>query len=156
MTFEERFSKISKKLINADLSKYSESFAIQITMDDEDCGGTFFAAFNDGAFRVEPYDYVDNTASVNVTADVLGKLVDKKTTVEAAIYDGVLSVNGNVNHVAMLFDGFEKKAPAKRTTTKKTATKKTAEKKEEKPAEKKPAAKKEPAKKATKTTKKTK
>lgn len=148
MTFEERFSKISKKLINADLSKYSESFAIQITMDDEDCGGTFFAAFDDGAFRVEPYDYVDNTASVNVTADILGKLVDKKTTVEAAIYDGVLSVNGNVNHVAMLFDGFEKKAPAKRTTTKKTATKK--------PAEKKPAAKKEPAKKATKTTKKTK
>ena len=148
MTFEERFSKISKKLINADLSKYSESFAIQITMDDEDCGGTFFAAFNDGAFRVEPYDYVDNTASVNVAADVLGKLVDKKTTVEAAIYDGVLSVNGNVNHVTMLFDGFEKKTPAKRTKTKKTATKKAEEKK--------PAAKKEPAKKATKTTKKTK
>lgn len=147
MTFEERFSKISKKLINADLSKYSESFAIQITMDDEDCGGTFFAAFNDGAFRVEPYDYVDNTASVNVTADVLGKLVDKKTTVEAAIYDGVLKVNGNVNHVAMLFEGIEKKAPAKRTTTK-TSTKKAEEKK--------PAAKKEPAKKATKTTKKTK
>ena len=147
MTFEERFSKISKKLINADLSKYSESFAIQITMDDEDCGGTFFAAFKDGAFRVEPYDYVDNTASVNVTADVLGKLVDKKTTVEAAIYDGVLKVNGNVNHVAMLFEGFEKKAPAKRTTTK-TSTKKAEEKK--------PAAKKEPAKKATKTTKKTK
>ena len=147
MTFEERFSKISKKLINADLSKYSESFAIQITMDDEDCGGTFFAAFNDVAFRVEPYDYVDNTASVNVTADILGKLVDKKTTVEAAIYDGVLKVNGNVNHVAMLFEGFEKKAPAKRTTTK-TSTKKAEEKK--------PAAKKEPAKKATKTTKKTK
>ena len=39
MTFEEKYTKLSKKLIKADTTKYSENFAIQITMDDEDCGG---------------------------------------------------------------------------------------------------------------------
>ena len=49
MTFIEKYTKISKKLIKADVSKYTENFAIQITMDDEDCGGTFFVAYIDGA-----------------------------------------------------------------------------------------------------------
>lgn len=135
MTFEERYKKLSKKLFEADMSKFNEDFAIQITMDDEDCGGTFFAAFADGAYRVEPYDYVDNTASVNVRADVLNKLIDKKITVESALYEGQLSVYGNTNHVAMLFDAIEKKTPTKKSAPKKTtvkketATQKTAEKK---------------------------
>ena len=136
MTFEEKYTKLSKKLFEADISKFNEDFAIQITMDDEDCGGTFFVAFADGAYRVEPYDYVDNTASVNVKSDVLGKLIDKKLTVESALYEGVLNVFGNTNHVAMLFDAIEKKTvtkkPAAKKTTpakKETATKKPAEKK---------------------------
>ena len=105
-------------------------------MDDEDCGGTFFVAFADGAYRVEPYDYVDNTACVNVKADALGKLIDKKLTVESALADALLNVNGNTNHVAMLFDAIEKKTVAKKTAVKKTtapkkesASKKTTEKK---------------------------
>lgn len=124
MTFEEKYTKLSKKLFGADISKFNEDFAIQITMDDEDCGGTFFAAFADGAYRVEPYDYVDNTASVNVMSAVLGKLIDKKLTVESALADALLSVNGNINHVAMLFDAIEKKTVAKKTAVKKETTKK--------------------------------
>ena len=137
MTFEEKYSKLSKKLFEADISKLNECFAIQITMDDEDCGGTFFVAFADGAYRVEPYDYVDNTASVNVMSAVLGKLIDKKLTVEMALNDGLLSVNGNINHVAMLFNSIKKKTVTRKATSKKeTATKKTAEKKTTKKKEK--------------------
>lgn len=131
MNFEERYSKVSKKLIKADTSKYSEDFAIQITMDDEDCGGTFFAAYIDGAYRVEPYDYVDNTANINLTADVLNKLIDKKITVEGAVYDGVMNVNGNLNHVIMLFNAFEEKPVPKKPAAKKTS-KTTVEKKAKK------------------------
>lgn len=133
MTFEEKYTKLSKKLFEADILKFNEDFAIQITMDDEDCGGTFFAAFADGAYRVEPYDYVDNTACINVNADVLGKLIDKKLTVESALCDGLININGNTSHVAMLFDAIVKKTAAKKTvaktTKKETTTKKTAEKK---------------------------
>lgn len=174
MTFEEKYGKISKKLIKADISKFAENFAIQITMDDEDCGGTFFVANIDGAFMVEPYDYVDNTVNINIMSATLEKLIDKKLTVDEAFEADMIAANGNTNHVVMLFDGFEKKvrkAPAKKAAPKaeekagpKKTAKKPAEKKETKKAEpkaepkkeevkkeeaKKPAVKKETAKKAT-------
>ena len=137
MTFEEKFGKLSKKLIKADTSKFGGSFAIQITMNDEDCGGTFFAAYSDGVYRVEPYNYFDNTASVNVLAETLEKLTDKKLTVEEALEQGILFIDGSVDHVIGLFNGFEKKkTAAKKTAAKKPAAKKTAAKKTAKKAEK--------------------
>ncbi len=130
MIFTEKYSKISKKLIKADISKYSENFAIQITMDDEDCGGTFFVKFMDGAFMVEPYDYVDNTVNINIMAATLDKLVDKKLDVYEAFEKGLIRANGNTNHLAMLFEGFEKKVrkPATKKTVVKAETKKTVKK----------------------------
>lgn len=149
MTFKQKFGKISKKLVKADTSKFDQNFAIQITMDDEDCGGTFFVAYIDGAYRVEPYDYVDNTASVNIMSDKLEKLIDKELSASDLASDSVMRVEGNVNHVISLFEAFEKKAvkkPAAKKTVKKVEKK--VEKKEEKPV-KKETAKKEPVKKAT-------
>lgn len=142
MTFVEKFGKISKKLEKADISKFSENFAIQITMDDEDCGGTFFVAYGDGAYSVQPYDYFDNTANINIMSATLEKLIDKKISVDEAFAADTVSVNGNADHIVMLFDAFEKKvrkAPAKKTAPK---TEKKAE--DKKPAKK--AEKKEPAK----------
>ncbi len=143
MTFTEKYAKISKKLIKGDISKYSEDFAIQITMDDEDCGGTFFVAYVDGAFMVEPYDYVDNTVNINIMAATLEKLVDKKITVDEAFENDLIRANGNTNHIVMLFDGFEKKerkSPTKKAsvkTEKKEEIKKTEKKAEPKAADKK-------------------
>ncbi len=164
MTFEEKYSKISKKLIKADITKYTENFAIQITMDDEDCGGTFFVAYVDGAYKVEPYDYVDNTANINIMAATLEKLIDKKVTVDEAFEADAIAANGNADHVVMLFEGFEKKvrkAPAKKAAPKaekkaepKKTTKKAAEKKEAKKDEPKKDEAKKPAAKKTTTKKK--
>lgn len=163
MTFIEKYDKLSKKIIKADITKYTENFAVQITMDDEDCGGTFFVAYIDGAFKVEPYDYVDNTVNINIMASTLEKLIDKKVSVDEAFEADAIAANGNADHIVMLFEGFEKKvrkAPAKKAAPKaeekaepKKTTKKAAEKKETKKAEpkkedaKKPAAKKTTAKK---------
>lgn len=138
MTFIEKFGKISKKLEKADISKFTEKFAIQITMDDEDCGGTFFVAYRDGAYFVQPYDYVDNTVNINILADTLEKLIDKKISVDEAFATDLISVNGNANHIVMLFDAFEKKVrktPAKKSATK--AEKKADDKKSVKKVEKK-------------------
>lgn len=135
MTFEEKYTKLLKKLIKADTTKYSENFAIQITMDDEDCGGTFFVAYIDGVYRVEPYDYVDNTVCVNVLASTFEKLVDKKVDIDEAFEADAIAVSGNADHIVMLFEGFEKKV-------RKTPAKKTAEKAEDKKPAKKTASKK--------------
>lgn len=132
MTFAERYDKISKNLIKADISKYTENFAIQITLDDEDCGGTFFVAFNDGTYRVEPYDYVDNTASMNILALDLNKLADKRLDVKKAMEDGIVTVKGNVEHIIMFFDGFSPKPAAKKETPKKEGPKKAPAKKAKK------------------------
>ncbi len=164
MTFEEKYGKIAKKLIKADITKYTENFAIQVTMDDEDCGGTFFVAYLDGAYKVEPYDYVDNTVNINIMAATLEKLIDKKITVDEAFEADAIVANGNADHIVMLFDGFEKKvrkAPAKKSAPKaeektepKKTTKKVAESKETKKAEPKKEEAKKPAVKKTTTKKK--
>ncbi len=140
MTFTEKFGKISKKLEKADTTKFTENFAIQITMDDEDCGGTFYVAYGDGVYTVQPYNYNDNTANINIMSATLEKLVDKKLSVDEAVAADGIAINGNANHIVMLFDGFEKKvrkAPAKKTAPKaekkaepKKTAKKVAEKKE--------------------------
>ncbi len=153
MTFIEKYNKLSKKLIKADITKYTENFAIQITMDDEDCGGTFFVAYIDGAFKVEPYDYVDNTVNINILSSTLEKLIDKKVTVDEAFEADAIAANGNADHVVMLFEGFEKKvrkAPAKKAapkTEEKTEPKKATKKVEEKKVAKKAEPKKEEVKK---------
>ena len=71
MTFEKKFSTLKTKFNKADVKKLPENFAIQFTMTDEDCGGTFYIANIDGTFSVEPYDYVDNNAAVTgASADI--------------------------------------------------------------------------------------
>ena len=129
MTFEQKYSRISKKLFGADISKLSMDFAIQITMDDEDCGGTFFVANINGAYSVQPYDYVDNTATLNIMSADLNKLIDKKVSVADLLSDGLVKVSGDVDAVISLFDAFEKKTTVRKTTTKKETTKKAPAKK---------------------------
>lgn len=131
MTFKEKFEKISKKLFKADITKFDEAFAIQITMSDEDCGGTFFVAYSDGTYRIEPYDYVDNTINIFVDSATLEKIIDKKLTVEAAVYGALLSYNGNLGHLTALFEAIEKKKiTRKKTITVKKTAKSTETKKE--------------------------
>lgn len=124
MTFEKKFATLKTKFDKADLTKLPENFAIQLTMTDEDCGGTFYIA-NKGAFYVEPYDYKDNNAAVTGTAAIIAKLAN-------GTVDSALKIFGDAAAVDALAGAY-KKPTAK------------------KPAAKKPAAKKAPCKTACKT-----
>ena len=70
MTFETAFKKLKEKFVNVDASLL-EDMAIQITISDEDCGGTFYAQVKDHVLAVEPYDYKDNDAIIDVTRAAL-------------------------------------------------------------------------------------
>ena len=135
MTFEKKFETLKKSFVKADLEKLTESFALQVNMTDEDCGGTFYVAYVDGTLAVEPYDYKDNTAVVTGASADVAKLA--KGTVAVA-------VEGNAAQVEMFAATFVKPA-AKKPAAKKAASAK-------KPAAKKTAAKKTTT--AKKTTKK--
>ena len=142
MTFIEKFEQIKKKFGKVDTSRVSEDFAVQVNLTDEDCGGAFFVAYIDGEVAIEPYDYHDNTAMVNIKAKDLIDAIGGKLDVVGAIMGGSVEVLGNVEH-------FNAMLSLKKPTVKRTAKKATEEKTEKAPA-KKPAAKKTTSKKETK------
>lgn len=133
MTFEQAFSKIKEKFVKADASKAAD-FAMQITLTDEDCGGTLYAAVKDGVLAVEPYDYHDNTSVLNITKSALLALLSGRQSLDKAIADGEASVQGDASNVAELKSTIKKaaKTPAKKaaakTAKKTTTTKKAASK----------------------------
>lgn len=146
MTFEQAFDKIKEKFAKADASKAAD-FAMQITLTDEDCGGTMYIAAKDGVLAVEPYDYHDNTSYVNITKSALLAILAGRASLDKAISDGDAMVGGDAADNMKAAKSTIKKAAAK-TTAKKTAAKKPAAKKTaaKKPAAKKTAAKAAPAK----------
>lgn len=140
MTFEQAFKRIKIKFENVDASKLRD-MALQITLSDEDCGGTLYAAVKNGVLAVEPYDYKDNDAVIDVTRAALTSILTGKTSIEKEIEKGNLTVKGNLEKVVSVKDAI---VIPKKETVKKTAPKKTVKKAvEKKTAEKKTAAKKD-------------
>ncbi len=118
MTFTERFDQLKKKYAKkADITKLKDSFiAAQITMSDEDCGGTFYVAFIDGVLSFEPYDYHDNTVAMIIDSALLEDCIKGKADPVKAYLDGKLQAWGNLDHALNLIDCLK--------GTKKTAAKK--------------------------------
>ncbi len=139
MTFEKAFESIKKKFDGADAAGVAD-FALQITMSDEDCGGTFYVAVKDGALAVEPYDYKDNDAVLDISKSNLLALIAGRKGLDKVVDEGA-SIKGSTEVINSM------KSVLK--TVKKTDSVKAAADAEpaKKPA-KKAAAKAEPAKKA--------
>ncbi len=141
MTFEQAFLKVKEKFVNADASSIAD-FAVQVTLTDSDCGGTFYAEVKDGKLAVEPYNYYDNNASLNITKSALLAYLAGRMTLDKAITGGEAYVDGDTSKIADWKATIKKKTSVAKTPAKKTtAAKKT-------PA-KKATAKKTPAKKTT-------
>ncbi len=123
MTFIEKYEYLKKKYAGkADTAKFKDEFiAAQITMSDEDCGGTMYAAFIDGNFSFEPYDYHDNTVAVIVNSLLLEDCIKGKADPVKAYLDGNLQAWGNLDHALQLIDVLKGK---KRVCKKKTAEEK--------------------------------
>lgn len=150
MEFIEKFAKLKKKFEKITATGIGTDFAIQVNMTDEDCGGAFYIANIGGIFSVEPYDYVDHTAMITLTAADFEKLIGRKLELEKAIEEDKIAMEGNAEHIRLITELFPK--PVKKTPAKKTAVK--AEKAESKAAPKKTAAKKATAAKKTAAVKK--
>ena len=161
MTFEQKFAEVKKELDKRDPKYLSTNIAVQVTMDDEDCGGTFYVSNIDGEFAVEPYDYWDNTLYINLMSNTLMDMLKGKLDGTDALFRGLVTGEGNLDHgLAILTMPKKKAAAAKKPAAKKTATtkkaaapKKAAEKKAA-PAKKTAEKKAEAPKKAAATTKK--
>lgn len=134
MTFEQAFDKIKEKFAKADASKTAD-FAMQITLTDEDCGGTMYIAVKDGVLAVEPYDYRDNTSYVNITKSALLAILSGRSSLDKAISGGDAMVGGDAADNMKAAKATikkaaakpaAKKAPAKKSSAKKAPAKKSA------------------------------
>ena len=130
MTYADAFHKIKTKLSKADVSSLTEDFAIQVTIKDEDAAGTFYVAFIDGEFSVEPYDYRDNSVAIDITVDDFLKIVSGRLNKDKAYADGRIDAFGDFNAVGYIC-GIVKPVPRKTAAKKETKkpAKKVAEKK---------------------------
>lgn len=120
MTFIEKYDYLKKKYaVKADTAKFKDAFiAAQITMSDEDCGGTMYAAYIDGKLSFEPYDYHDNTVAVIINSGLLEECIKGKADPVKAYLDGQLQAWGNLDHALQLIEALKGK---KRVSKKKTA-----------------------------------
>lgn len=134
MTYEKIFADLKKTMLKADTSKLEGNFAFQCVIEG-DGAGTFYFALKDGIFSVEPYDYMDATATFKASAETYKNIFAGKLTLEEALSAGKLTLDKADSYADIL--GFfakksakkeaaPKKAPAKKTEAPKAAAKKTA------------------------------
>lgn len=177
MTFETALKKIKAKFEEVDASKLAD-MAVQVTLTDEDCGGTLYFKAAEGKVVVEGYDYRDNDAVIDIDRKALNDILSGKLTLDKAIEKGLATAKGDFDKLATLNDAIPKyvapskkeeavkaaeapaveavkEAPVKETAVKAEPVKKAATvKKAAEPAVKKPVAKKTTAAKKTTTVKK--
>lgn len=142
MKYEQAFKKFKEKFTGVDVSELDD-MALQITLSDEDCGGTFYAELKNHILSVEPYDYKDNDAVIDVSRAALNSILDGKTTIDEAIENGELTVHGELAKLHGLTEAVQasvkkakteraKRAAATRAANKEAEAKKAAEEAEAK------------------------
>ena len=102
MDFKTAFEKLKIEIETADPKKLTENFAIQITMTDEDCGGTFYVSHFDGTLMAEPYDYRDNTAAIKISRSDLRRLLSGRSKAENLIKNGKMNFSGDLGSLMEL------------------------------------------------------
>lgn len=126
MTFENALKKIKTEFNKADATKLAD-MAVQVTMTDEDCGGTFYFKSTNGVLEVEGYDYRDNDAVIDIARKALMDILAGKTTLDVAIEKGMATAKGDFAKLDTLKAAIAPyKAPAKKTTPAKKAEPKKA------------------------------
>ena len=127
MTFENALKRIKTAFANVDASKLAD-MAVQVTLSDEDCGGTFYFKKEGSDLLVEGYDYRDNDAVIDIQRKSFMDILAGKTTLDVAIEKGTATVKGDFEKIDTLKVAIPKYvAPAKKPAAKKTEAPKNTE-----------------------------
>ena len=116
MTFEEKFKELKNTYADrADFSAVRENMAAEITLTDEDCGGTFYVAVKNGRAEIEPYDYYDSTVRIRLPCALLEALLQGKKNPVNEFLLGNVDAEGEPSHALALIDALKlKKRAAKK------------------------------------------
>lgn len=117
MTYEIAFKRIKEKFAAINSDKLAD-MAVQVTLTDEDCGGTFYFKAEKRELSVEPYDYRDNDAVIDIDRKALMDILSGKATLDKAIEKGLATAKGDFAKLDTLKDAIPAYVPAKKETTK--------------------------------------
>jgi putative sterol carrier protein len=101
MTYEKIFADVKKVYSKADKSKLDDDFAFQFNITGEG-EGIFYVAYRGGILEIAPYDYVDRCASLYASGENFIKLATKKFSLEDAVRDGHINVDGDYDKALTL------------------------------------------------------
>ena len=108
MTFLEKFESLKQKYAAAaDFSGIDHDLAAEITLTDEDAGGTFYVAWIGKQLSVEPYGYRDNTVSIRIASDLLEALLQGKKHPVDEFLRGSLEAEGEPAHALALIEALK-------------------------------------------------
>lgn len=108
MDFKNAFEKLKTEISEADTKKLVSDFAVQVTMTDEDAGGTFYISNKEGNFSVQPYDYRDNTVAVCLTKNDFSRLISGRSKADNLIKNGKMRFSGDISALEELIAAMPK------------------------------------------------
>lgn len=123
MTYREAFETLKSAFKPSKAKAIAGHLALQINLTDEDAHGVFYVEVTEGRLAVEPYDYRDRDAMLLIGSADLLAILKAKLTVEDAMAEDRLVVEGDVTRAMEL-----KKFVVKPAARKPAAKKPTAEK----------------------------
>lgn len=149
MNYYQAFEAVKNSITKFDSTKFTQNFAIQVTMTNKDCGGIFYIEYKDGILNIEPYNYYDNSVDITAGYSDLCKALSGKLSLGST----KLNISGDSEILSSFISAIEFKEPAKekKTPAKKTVKKEAAKKSSCKTSSKKESAKPEVKKTAAKT-----
>ncbi|MDO4490957.1 MAG: SCP-2 sterol transfer family protein [Lachnospiraceae bacterium] len=113
MTYQEIVEKVRKHYRNATADKIQGHLAVQFNITGEG-HGAFYLEVADSKVNIEPYEYYNRDAAMNLTAATLFRILNKETTLENELNDFHITVEGQIGAVLILKDiqtGFDKEIP---------------------------------------------
>ncbi len=129
MYFEEAFTKLKDSLKKTKVTSSGDHFAIQVRINDLDCGGTFYIEEKDGEFLVEPYNYYDFDVDIEASFNDLKSLAAGKLDIVSAKENGTINIIGDFDKFLVLTEKLkkekQKKSDKTQSTNKKRSTKST-------------------------------
>ncbi len=110
MTFAEKYEELKNTYAErADFSKVKGDFAAEITLTDQDCGGTFYVAYKKGKAEIAPYNYYDRTVSIKIESALLQALLQGRKNPVNEFLLGNIEAEGEPAHTLALIDALKLK-----------------------------------------------
>ncbi len=101
MTYEEFFTEVKEKFMDADASGVTEHLAYQFNITGE-AEGAFYVEVKEGKLYVEPYDYHDRDAEFTASAETLMKIAEGKLDPIFAVTMKKMKVDGDIDKALKL------------------------------------------------------